>query len=273
MNTRRRILPEGWYPGSETQVKRTLASWTPEDGPRRGVSCIVPHAGWFFSGKLAYRTIWRLRPDADTVIVVGGHLPSSGNMLAAEEEGYETPLGIIRADLALRAELEKEMPLDSDDDPDNTVEVVLPMVACAFPNARALWLRAPQSMVAAGAGRVIREAAEKTGRRVVVIGSSDLTHYGIGYGFTPRGTGAEALSWARDENDAGIIDAFLNMDDEKILYYAVQRKAACSAGGALAAAAFARGEGLEKGTLVGYLNSADVHESDSFVGYAGVVYE
>jgi len=273
MKTRKRILPDGWYPSTEKQIERTLSDWpAAEEGQRTGFSCIVPHAGWFFSGKLAFETISRLCPGVDTVVVVGGHLPAGGNVLAAGEEGYETPLGVLVADRQLMDEIEKDIPLSPDTQPDNTVEVLLPMVAWLFGESRALWLRAPQSETAAKAGRVIRDAAERIGRHVAVIGSTDLTHYGAGYGFMPKGRGSEALSWVKEENDGGIIRAFLDMDEENVLHYAVQRKAACSAGGALAALSFAQSQGIKKGELIRYLNSADVHPSDSFVGYAGIVY-
>ena len=273
MKTRKRILPAGWYPETEKMVERTLVDWmTADSGERKGVSCIVPHAGWFFSGKLAFQTISRLTPDVDTVVIVGGHLPGFGEVLAAEEEGYETPIGVMSADLDLRKEIGNTIALASDTRPDNTVEVILPMVSWLFRKKKALWLRAPQSDTAVQLGQVIHTSAKRLDKKVVVIGSTDLTHYGAGYGFMPKGEGKEALTWVKEENDAGIIEAFLSMDKDEILHYAVQRKAACSAGGALAAVSYAEAKGMEGGQLIGYLNSADVHPSDSFVGYAGVLF-
>lgn len=273
MKTRKRILPEGWYPASARQTEKTLASWPrAEENERKAFSCIVPHAGWFFSGALAYRTMSRLRTDVDTVVVVGGHLPSRGNLLAAPEEGYETPQGVLTADLELRAEMQKQLTIEDDTDPDNTVEVQLPLVAGLFPGAEVLWLRAPQSDSASRAGQALRRAADKLGKSVVVVGSTDLTHYGAGYGFMPRGGGPDALAWVKEENDGGIIRAFLDMDATEALRFALERKAACSVGGALAAMAFAETYGVTRGILEGYLNSADMHPSDSFVGYAGIVY-
>lgn len=272
MTVRRRILPDGWYPSDRVQLERVLSSWTAPEDTRTGVSCIVPHAGWYFSGELTFQTLSRLRPGIDTLVVVGGHLPAGSRMLAAAEDGYETPLGILKADLDLKAELEKEIVLLPDNEPDNTVEVILPMIAWLFKDAGVLWLRAPQDMSASKAGASILGAAERTGKTVAVVGSTDLTHYGRSYGFSPRGRGREALDWVRDENDGGIIRAFLDMDEESTLEFAVRRRAACSAGGALAAISFARGCGVDGGTLTGYLNSADIHPSDSFVGYAGIVY-
>ncbi|MBN2050986.1 MAG: AmmeMemoRadiSam system protein B [Spirochaetales bacterium] len=274
MKTRRRGLPDGWYPTSEKETRNTLQRWSEtEETGGTGVACVIPHAGWYFSGQLAFRTLARLRRDVDTVVVVGGHLPAQNCLLVAPEEGYETPLGILAADLELKKALESCLELIADYDRDNTVEVQLPMVAFLFPEAKVLWLRAPQSSLAAEAGRLLRKVTLELGKKTVVLGSTDLTHYGPSYGYSPRGTGKTALSWVKEENDRGIIEAFLGMKEKEVLKRGIEQRASCSPGAAVTALAYAASCGISRGTLVGYANSADIHPSDSFVGYAGVVYE
>jgi AmmeMemoRadiSam system protein B len=104
------------------------------------------------------------------------------------------------------------------------------------------------------------------------VGSTDLTHYGRNYGFLPAGTGEKALRWVREDNDSRIIAELLSMDAESALQLALRDRSACSAGGAVAALAFAKEKGVTKGRLVRYQTSHDVQPSESFVGYVGIIY-
>jgi len=233
---------------------------------------VAPHAGWFFSGAIAALVFAALDREAQTVVVVGGHLGRSDRAVAAREDAYETPLGEAAADLDLLRAIESRVHLEPDESADNTVEVQLPLVRYFFPEARALALRAPPRAESFDLGRHIAEASRELARRVVVVGSTDLTHYGPNYGFLSRGTGRRALQWVRDENDARIIRAMTALDAPGVLAAAADFKAACSAGGALAAMGFASSQGAGGGVLLRYATSHDVHPDDSFVGYAGVVF-
>ena len=105
-----------------------------------------------------------------------------------------------------------------------------------------------------------------------MIGSTDLTHYGPNYGFSPAGGGDRALAWVREVNDRGFIDRLLEMDAEGAIGQAEESRSACSAGGAAAAAAFARSRGVKSGRLVGYMTSREVYPDESFVGYAAIAF-
>jgi len=109
-------------------------------------------------------------------------------------------------------------------------------------------------------------------RKVAVIGSTDLTHYGPNYGFSPAGQGERALSWVRDVNDRHVVDALTAMDCSSVLELASRERSICSAGGALGAMSFALGMGVTKGQLLRYMTSHEVRPAQSFVGYAGVLY-
>jgi AmmeMemoRadiSam system protein B len=69
-----------------------------------------------------------------------------------------------------------------------------------------------------------------------------------------------------------IVESFLKTDAEKVVKQALASKNACCPGAASAAVAASRKLGCEKGILVTYTTSYDVHPDSSFVGYAGVVY-
>ena len=70
---------------------------------------------------------------------------------------------------------------------------------------------------------------------IVVIGSTDLTHYGPNYGFTAKGSGVQAVDWVRDKNDRGVIDAMIRMDPEAVIREGLSNDNACCCGAAAAA--------------------------------------
>lgn len=272
MGIRRRGLPAGWYPTTAEAVRRQIAAFSVEATVSAAPAGVAPHAGWSFSGAIAAAVFAALDREAQTVVVVGGHLGPRDRAVVAREDAYETPLGEIVADLELLRALESQVHLESDESADNTVEVQLPLLRAFYPEARALALRAPPWAESFLLGRHIAEAAAELGRRVVVVGSTDLTHYGPNYGFLPHGTGRRALQWVRDENDARIIRAMTALDAPAVLAAAADSRSACSAGGALTAMGFAAARGASGGVLLRYATSHDVHPDDSFVGYAGVVF-
>jgi MEMO1 family protein len=274
MRVRKRYLPPGWYPGAADQAKsaieRMARSLPPHDV--NGIAGIVPHAGWEFSGAVAFEVLSRISRSMDTIVIIGGHLGPADGILCAFEDAYETPLGPIEADLSLLEEVRREMPIREDRTADNTVEVQLPFVRYLFPSAKVLGMRASPSQDAGTLGVALAAAARRLGRTIGVAGSTDLTHYGTNYGFCPAGGGEKALRWVRETNDRRFIDAVLAMDFDLALERAARERSACSAGGALVAMSFARECGIQQGSLVRYMTSFEVHPGESFVGYAGILY-
>ena len=274
MKKRRRALPPGWYPESRDEITRVFSSWESDlpTATANGIAGIVPHAGWTFSGRLAYRVFRELGREVETVIVVGGHLPGAAGVYAAIDDLFETPLGEVPGDMELLECLSAKLSLKEDNHPDNTVEIQLPMVKYFFPESQLLWLRSSPEGEGKGLGLLLHECALSLERKIIVIGSTDLTHYGPNYGFMPRGTGKEARNWVKEENDRQVINAFLTMDREAAIESGVKKMAACSAGGALSAMEFAGASGCGRGELLEYGTSYDIHPSDSFVGYGAIIY-
>ncbi|MDR2519153.1 MAG: AmmeMemoRadiSam system protein B [Spirochaetaceae bacterium] len=279
MTLRKRCLPPGWYPQEEAQVRAFLRGAARDKG-RSACAAVAPHAGWAYSGAIAARAFAAVDPDADTIALIGGHLPAGSPALFAEEDGLETPLGPLEIDHELRSALRQALspPLFQrqtarDRYQDNTVEVLLPMAAYFFPRARLLPLRLPEEAASFEAGKALARLGKAFNRRLAVIGSTDLTHYGEPYGFTPQGTGSAALEWVREVNDKAFIEAVLAGSPEDMLRRAVQDRAACSAGAVLGAAGFALASGAGRGELLAYSTSADGRRrSEYFVGYAAIAW-
>jgi AmmeMemoRadiSam system protein B len=250
-----------------------LGPFSKKTGAEGAAAVIAPHAGWYFSGKTAALAVSALDRDAETVAVIGGHLPRSAPFLFAGAEGVKTPLGVMEIDRELAEDLKEKLSGRPDRYQDNTVEVLLPMVRWFFPRARLLWMRFPAEASSFEAGKLLAERAKALGRRLALAGSTDLTHYGRNYGFSPRGSGKEALEWVKKVNDAAFIRAVLSGDPAGVLRRAEEDYSACSAGAVLGAMGFAGSSGPPHAELLAYATSADVTEEefpDSFVGYAAV---
>ena len=274
MSIRSRSLPYGWYPDNDRETRNRIEKYLRSSSiaEYQASAGIVPHAGWDFSGQVALEVIANLDKEVETVVVVGGHLYREDTMTAAFESRYETPLGEIIADVELLEAIRKEIQVREDTHPDNTVEVQLPFLKYMFPKARVLGLRAAPSDQSILLGRVLFRVSQAISRKTLVVGSTDLTHYGANYGFAPKGSGKSALDWVRNVNDKRFIDSIIHYRLEDTLELARREKSACSAGGAVAAASFAKEKGEKDGILLRYLNSCDIYPAESFVGYAGIVY-
>lgn len=274
---RKPSLPAGWYPHDKEKIALAVAEWTKDLAVRDAVASVSPHAGWLFSGKLAAKAAASLA-GADTVAIIGGHLFQNSPILYAKESLFETVAGDMAADGELLKALMDELrdsgfPAPQPDAyTDNSVEVLLPLVAALQPKARVIWLRSPPTYEAKELGAALGRASTSLGKKVVCIGSTDLTHYGPAYGFTPAGRGDKAEMWVRDSNDKTFIDALVDMNCETALSHAIKKGAACSPGAAVAALGFAIEKGATQAILLDYATSLDVRPDDSFVGYAAIAF-
>jgi AmmeMemoRadiSam system protein B len=276
MILRESFLPPGWYPQNQAEISRFLSGFPREKPSKQGRAAAAPHAGWFYSGAIAARAVAALDENAETIAVFGGHLPPGMPPLFALEDGVSTPLGPLPIDTELRDALIKELNGREDRRPDNTVEVLLPMVRFFFPKASVLWVRLPAEESSLEAGRTLARIAAKAGRNICVLGSTDLTHYGDNYSFSPQGRGPKALKWVREVNDRAFIHAVEANDPAAVLERAEKDLSSCSAGAILGAMGFASETGAAPARLLAYGTSADVLDDgetpDSFVGYAALAW-
>jgi len=278
MVLRESCLPAGWYPRKREEIEEFLEPFkNAKDALSQAVAAIAPHAGWYYSGHLAALAVSSLGSGAETVVVIGGHLPRGAPVLAAREDGVKTPFGNMMIDREFLEAFEKRIPTTPDNYQDNTVEVLLPMAHYFFPESKLLWLRFPAELSSYEAGKILADTAVRLDKRIVVLSSTDLTHYGRNYGFSPRGMGKPALEWVKKSNDAAFINAILAGDASFTLKRAEADSSACSAGAVLGALGFASLKG-KKAKLLEYSTSAEVTGDaiddddipDSFVGYAAI---
>ncbi|MFO7860254.1 MAG: AmmeMemoRadiSam system protein B [Desulfosalsimonas sp.] len=286
MRTRKPAFAGSWYPGDAHECKRMIRSFLEQNrfaaeiaGAAAGG--IVPHAGWAFSGDLACRVIAHVRgdtaePDPDVVIVFGMHLPPGTQPVMMTQGAWQTPLGDIEIQEQLAEAVADQFScaIETPDNfvPENTIELQLPFVKHFFPDSRVVTIGAPPSQTALELGRFAGNKAAELNLSAKVIGSTDLTHYGPGFNFTPAGTGPDAYQWVKTQNDRRVIDKMLEMDGPAVIQEGLSNQNACCAGAAAAAITASKTLGATTGHLVGYSSSYEKNPGSTFVGYGGIVY-
>ena len=284
MITRQAVFSGSWYPrtASECQheIKRYVQSSTlSTDGADTYVGGIVPHAGWYFSGSIACDVIRSLSQSVsspDAVVIFGTHLYPDSPVAIMSEGAWETPLGNILIHESLARELAIRIPScihsPENHSPDNTIEVQLPLIKYFWDTVKIVPISVPPESISIEAGQIVAAAAQEMGLRIVVVGSTDLTHYGSTYGFTPQGRGETALRWVKNVNDRNVIDAMLSMNPQNILQEARENHNACCAGAAAASLSAGMAVGSTGSKLVAYTTSHEKSPGESFVGYAGILF-
>jgi AmmeMemoRadiSam system protein B len=290
MQTRKPAVAGQFYPGDrETcleQLRECLPAQRLEEAlPVPLVAGLVPHAGWTFSGPtaaLVFAAIHQQRPQVETFVLLGAAHGYFGAKPALDgTDAWETPLGITEIDSPLRQALldRGTAVVDSASHRhEHSIEVQVPFLQHLFPEARILPIIVPPSETALSLGQVLADELRAAGRSIVSIASTDLTHYGPRYGFTPMGVGSEALRWATQVNDRQFLDLALNLEPERLLANAIENGNACGPGAAAAAVTIARKLGASKGMLLAHTNSNEIMlremgtSSRDSVGYAGIVF-
>lgn len=285
MEARRPSFAGSWYPADPAGCEAMIREFMESDRfvsrtDQEAVAGIVPHAGWFFSGDLACSVIAALRgekqaPQPDVVVLFGMHLPQESRPYIMPQGAWQTPFGNLTVAEDICRPLVDEFPFiiesSSGFTPDNTIELQLPFVSYFFDNPMVVAMGVPPSQTALKIGERVADLAAELGLSVKIIGSTDLTHYGVNYGFMPRGSGRAAFEWVRAENDRRVIEKMLAMDAAGVIAEGLSNHNACCPGAAAAAIVAAERVGAQKAVLSGYSSSNEKAPGDSFVGYAGLV--
>jgi AmmeMemoRadiSam system protein B len=212
----------------------------------------------------------------DVIVLFGMHLHPGSPRYIMPAGQWETPFGTVAVDTALADEITGryafQLETPSQFQQDNTIELQMPFVRYFFTDARVVAMGVPPTAETLSLAETVVAIARDLGLDIVVIGSTDLTHYGPNYGFTSRGSGSEAVAWMRNENDRRVIDAMIRMDPHAVLREGRDHDNACCSGAAAAAIAAGKTMGAEKGEQLVYATSYDKHPADSFVGYVGILF-
>lgn len=281
-------LSPSWFPRDRAQAEGRLSSYAQDIGergiPRDSLAAVSPHAGWYYCGQLIALAFASLPRDLDTIVIFGGHLGPGERPRILDFEGFELPQGLLMADADLAQGLRQEIDsaaggpggLIPDYGLDNTVEVLLPFAPFFCPGCRLVALRAPNNPDSWGLGQALARVGR--GRRLGVIASTDLCHYGPAYDYCPAGLGQGGRDWA-ESADSGFLRACLDRDAKAVLKTSIDLGAACSPGAVLALLGYLDGLGANgpkgdgpRGQVLSRAGSLDRGPADSFVGYAALAY-
>jgi len=242
---------------------------------------MVPHAGWVYSGgTAAYLYATLAKTTVETVVLLGAvHHWGVNNPTIYPAGVWRTPLGDVPVDDELGEVVVaiSNGSVRSDaraHQQEHSIEVQLPFVQLTAPQARILPIAVPPEPEALNLGKYLAQAVEQTERKVFVIASSDLTHYGPRYGYAPAGVGLHGLEWAHG-NDAQLLDTVTKLQADAVLLMAERQRSACGGGAIAAAITCSKAMGAQQGILLHYTTSYDVlpdgHPSD-LVGYGAVAF-
>jgi AmmeMemoRadiSam system protein B len=253
------------------QYSRPSAPARAEKIPARG--CLVPHAGYMYSGHVAGAVYYSLQIPARSIFLGPRHFPRGEPMAVLTGGSWQTPLGEARIDSALAAELARACPRLREDagahEREHSLEVQLPflqrlagdfrfvpvvLATDRYPAIEELGRAVAQVVAAHAAGASGGEAA-----RVLVIASSDMNHYE-----------SDAITRAKDGR---AIERILALDPRG-LFDTVRNEeiSMCGYAATVAMLVAMRELGAKEAQLVRYATSGDVTgDRDEVVGYAGII--
>ena len=235
---------------------------------------VAPHAGYQFSGPCAawvYKEIGET-PIPDVYIIIG---PShNGVRTSTTFDDFETPFGIVKTDKNFVETLVKNgIPSDQHaHETEHSIEVQLPFLQFVnkdyLNSIRIVPIIIGDSnyeRVAFSLSRTIKELNKK----VIIIASSDFTHYGYSYGYVPF---IYNIKEEIHNLDHKAIDLINKMDVTSFINFVEKTKATIC--GRYAIASMLKTLNSGRGKLLSYYTSGDITgDYSNSVSYAGIVIE
>jgi AmmeMemoRadiSam system protein B len=233
------------------------------------VGLVSPHAGYMCSGFAAAHGFARLAegPRPDAVVVLGVSHTGFGAPVAVDDsDAWHTPLGDIPVDRELGDAIVRTGAAQADAGAhrgEHSIEVQLPFIQyiwSGMPFVPIVLGLAPASAKTkdkvAELGRAI--AGASSGRRLVVIASTDLTHY--------------ERQDAAERKDARAIKPILELDADGLLSVVVgEGITMCGVVPTAAMLQAAKAMGASAGELLKYHTSGDaIGDKSQVVGYASI---
>jgi len=255
-----------FYAGSKDRLRAQIKELRPTGSTaREALGVIVPHAGYVYSGRVAAAVYAQVAPP-DTWVILGPNHTGLGAKASIMTSGvWVTPLGDMAIDAELgRAILANSSTLREDHlahTREHSIEVQLPFLQSEEHPSRfvPIALFAHDYAVCRDVGSAAAAAIRATGRRSVLVASTDMSHY------VSRSV-ATTL-------DRKAIDAILALDPEE-LHRVVRREgiSMCGFHAATAVLVAAKALGATSAELVAYTDSGAVTgDATEVVAYAGLI--
>jgi hypothetical protein len=259
-----------FYPSDPGELNRQVDEFvrggaTPAD-KTRALGCVVPHAGYMYSGHVAGAVYAALDIPARCILLGPRHFPQGQPLAIVNSGSFETPLGRAQIDESLASALAHACPSLREDAVaharEHSLEVQLPFLQrIAGANFRfvPVVLATDRYGVMEGLGKAVAQVVRAQNEPVLVIASSDMNHYE-----------SDEVTRVKDQQAIAPILAL----DPRGLYDTVRNEGITMCGyAATVAMLFAMRElGATSANLIRYATSGDVSgDRDQVVGYAGIV--
>lgn len=261
---RKPVVAGQFYPANKTVLEKEIKKYLKKK-PEKGIICgIVPHAGYFFSGKAAGK-VYSVLPDTGTFVIIGTNHSGIGRNIAISLEDFETPLGVAKNDIQLGKQILQELKIEEDNSAhkyEHSIEVQLPFLQFSQKNFKIVPILIGRFNIKTcqELAKSIHTAAKKLKKRIIVLASSDFTHSGPAY-----------MAEIDKNIDKEAIDKILELDSNGFLVIA-EKTTICGAGAIATAIEFAKLQGCREAKLLDYYTSSDIMPNESWVGYAGIVF-
>lgn len=292
MQTRPSGLAGTWYPADATELARSVDEHIAQGAPladiarHRPIAIITPHAGHRWSGDGAGHVYRLLTGDAgadiERVILIGpSHYQAYRGVAVSSVQAYATPLGDVPVDTAtVRALLETRLfsSAPAAERQEHSLEIQLPFLQRALSRPFRIVPLIVSQTDAASRQAIARALAPHIDEHTLVVVSSDFTHYGARFGYTPF---TSDIDMNLRRLDKGALAAMLRLDAARLTRY--EEETDISVCGIQPIGVLlellnlpqlqARWNGPPAGRVLDYYRSADlIGEWDGSVSYAAVAF-
>jgi AmmeMemoRadiSam system protein B len=255
-----------FYPKDRETLLRDVRSYFPmHTVGASAFGCIVPHAGYMFSGPVAGAVYANIDLPQHIIVLCPNHT-GKGRPLAITSDGtWETPLGQAPIDSPLAEALKKRFPILTEDADahrsEHAIEVELPFLQARRPDFSfvPIALGTGQFETLEKLGEAVAAVVQAQAERILIVASSDMNHYEN-----------DAVTRIKDHKAIAKILAL----DAHGLFDTVMREeiSMCGFGPAVVMLTAAKRLGASSAQLIKYATSGDVSgDRDMVVGYAGMV--
>lgn len=258
-----------FYTADPAELSRQIAALAAptEEPPRRAIACLVPHAGYRYSGHVAGAVYARLKLPRRFLLLGPRHFPRGKPQAILSDGAWQTPLGCAEIDSELAHELTRAYPELCEDEvaheTEHALEVQLPFLQSLSGGFRfvPIALAITEYVQLESLGRAMADVLGRQSDPVLMVASSDMNHY-------------ESDEVTR-RKDRLALERVLELD-ARGLFDTARREGItmCGFGPVVSVLTAARLLGATRATLVRYATSGDINgDRDEVVGYAGIIVE
>jgi MEMO1 family protein len=259
-----------FYPDDLDLLRSTVDKFLESHGEEtkiRAIACVVPHAGYMYSGSVAGEVYRRMEIPRRVILLGPRHYPRGAPLAILSDGAWQTPLGMALIDSLLAEKIVRAFPLLREDAvahrEEHSLEVQIPFLQRLAPSFSfvPIVIGPAQWDTLEALGRALASVIAAEREPVLVIASSDMNHYE-----------SDTVTRVKDHK---AIDQILALEPRKLFDTVHDENISmCGVAAAVTALIAARELGATQAELVRYATSGEVNgDLQEVVGYAGLVVE